>query len=414
MENANFGHQARLLMTQRRVSLRSLAKAISYDPGYLSKVLNGHKPPTPQLVQKIDRHLEADGMLVAMAPEADKPVTYGQDLVSEVARETSEHAGLAEATEVGPSALEQMRTDVISLARAYVAAAPLPLFVEMVRARDRIFGALTRRSHPHQAEELYLLAGALCALMANASLDLGRPRAGDELARAAWTYGKIAAHSGLMGWACGTQALVAVLDGRPDDAIEYANRGLAIQPAGMGGARLYSLCARALAGRPGFDRQAREALDQAKNAQAKTTHSDLYSDIKGEFSFDDAKLHYYEAVTRVRIGNSPEAETAARCAINLFEKRERRDRSYGCEALARVQLALARLACGQVEGADDALAPIFEIPPDQRINSLTRDLAFGRRLLRTARFRGSPAARGLDERLQLFCGNGPAPALSGG
>ena len=41
--------------------------------------------------------------------------------------------------------------------------------------------------YPEQARDLNFLAGALCGLMANASLDLGREEAADDLARAAWT-----------------------------------------------------------------------------------------------------------------------------------------------------------------------------------------------------------------------------------
>src|SRR5262249_19345647 len=108
--------------------------------------------------------------------------TAGGDLIAAIADATRAHAELAELTEVGPSALEQLRVDVVDLARAYVFTAPLPLFVEMNRLRERVLDALVRKSHPSQQRELYLLAGALCALMANACLDLGRCKASDELA----------------------------------------------------------------------------------------------------------------------------------------------------------------------------------------------------------------------------------------
>jgi transcriptional regulator with XRE-family HTH domain len=40
---ADFAAEVRRLMTERGMSLRGLAKAASYDPSYLSKVLSGQK-----------------------------------------------------------------------------------------------------------------------------------------------------------------------------------------------------------------------------------------------------------------------------------------------------------------------------------------------------------------------------------
>ena len=46
---ADFAGEVRRLMGVRGISLRGLAKAASYDPSYLSKVLSGHKPSSPYL-----------------------------------------------------------------------------------------------------------------------------------------------------------------------------------------------------------------------------------------------------------------------------------------------------------------------------------------------------------------------------
>lgn len=46
-------------------------------------------------------------------------------------------------------------------------------------AFNRIQVALDQRTYPAQARDLNFLAGALCGLMANASLDLGREEAAD-------------------------------------------------------------------------------------------------------------------------------------------------------------------------------------------------------------------------------------------
>jgi hypothetical protein len=58
------------------------------------------------------------------------------------------------------------------------------LFTAMRQALGRVQMALDAKADPAQARDLNCLAGALCGLMANASLDLGREEAADDLARA--------------------------------------------------------------------------------------------------------------------------------------------------------------------------------------------------------------------------------------
>jgi hypothetical protein len=101
--------------------------------------------------------------------------------------------------------------------------------------------------------------------MANATLDLGREDAADDLARAASTYGTVIDHGPLIGWALGTQALAAIWDHRYGDAAHYAEEGLNHIPTSMGAARLHAIRARALAEHRDFP-QARAAMNAAKQA----------------------------------------------------------------------------------------------------------------------------------------------------
>jgi hypothetical protein len=73
-------------MTEHHVSLRELARRTSYDPGYLSKVLAGRKPPSAALAQALDAALDAHGELVALvaspelaAVDNDNPLLWGLD-----------------------------------------------------------------------------------------------------------------------------------------------------------------------------------------------------------------------------------------------------------------------------------------------------------------------------------------------
>jgi hypothetical protein len=417
MNQADINRRLQQLVDERGVSVRALARATQFDHSYLGKILRGKRPLSSTVAAALDTALASDGeltRLVAAGDEAAEHVVQGINyIVSSAATDASQHAELAEASGIGPGALEQFRSDVVRLARAYVITPPYPLFVEMDEVRRRILNALSRPMRPQQTRELYVLVGSLCALMANASLDLGSPASGDSFARAAWTYGTIADHAGLMSWARGTQALIAMIDGRLADAIDYAHRGLAVQQAGMGGARLHAINARILAASGRAD-DAKGALKKASVTSDQYAPADLHGELGGEFAFDMAKRRYYEAITYVQIGHANEGEAAARAAIDAFEERPPHERSYGCEALARLQLSLARIKGGELEGVSEALEPILELAPERRITSIVLSFSAISQLLRQPRFRGSGAARELDEYISAFCNRDLSRALLSG
>lgn len=134
------------------------------------------------------------------APLAADPATTGVDMLAAVAAQARDHAARAATTGIGPGTVEQLTAEVVRVSRCYVAGSPLPLFGAMHQVFGRVQTALNQKSYPGQARHLHFLAGALCGLMANASLDLGREDAADDLARAAWTYGTIIDHGPLAGW----------------------------------------------------------------------------------------------------------------------------------------------------------------------------------------------------------------------
>lgn len=61
------------------MSLRALAKTIPCDPGHLSKVLAGHKRPSPELAARIDEILDTGGLLarlVSSPPDREDPLLH--------------------------------------------------------------------------------------------------------------------------------------------------------------------------------------------------------------------------------------------------------------------------------------------------------------------------------------------------
>jgi DNA-binding XRE family transcriptional regulator len=334
-------------------------------------------------------------------PTAASSPAIETDVVAAAATQARDHAMNTAATAIGPGTIEQLTTEVVRLSRAYVASPPLPLFTAMHQSLGRVQAALDAKAYPAQARDLNFLAGALCGLMANASLDLGREDAADDLARAAWTYGTIINHAPLIGWARGTQALAAIWDHRYTDAAQYAEDGLSHLAAGMGAARLHAIRARALSGHGDFV-QARAAIKAAANASDGQPADQLHNGIAGEFAFDTAKLRYYEALVLTRSGYSADAETAAAAAVRLYQAAPRQARSYGCEALAHIHLATVQLMSGNADAAAEAVAGLLRLDPARRISSLHEYVEALRELLRGPTYRGSRTAAELGQQLAAF------------
>jgi len=337
----------------------------------------------------------------APSPVPGGPGGTGPDLVAAAAAQACGHAARTAVSGIGPGTVEQLTADVVRLGRAYVAGAPLPLFAAMHQALDRVQGALDQKAYPAQVRDLTFLAGALCGLMSNGTLDLGREDAADDLARAAWTYGTVIDHGPLIGWARGTQALAAIWDHRYADAVRYAEEGLTRLPSGTGAVRLHAIRARALAGHRDFT-QARAAITAATDASGGGQADPLHDGMAGEFAFPAAKLHYYQALVATRAGYTAEAQAAALSAVKLYEAAPRAARSYGCEALAYVQLATARLMSGDADGAAEAIGGLLRLDPGRRISSLHEHLDACRELLHDPAFRGSAAAAELARQLAAF------------
>ncbi len=152
----------------------------------------------------------------------------------------------------------------------------------------------------------------------------------------------------------------------------------------------------------------------AGKARAGEYWDDLHDGVGGEFAFDEAKLWYYEALTLADAEDPARAEHAAAVAIGLYQAVPARARSYGCEALARVQLARAQLMGRKLDDAAEALGGMLSLDPRMRIGSLNEYLEMCRELLRVPALRSSSTARQLEQQLAAFSGASAARVLPGG
>jgi hypothetical protein len=316
------------------------------------------------------------------------------------AHESSEQAEHAERRDIGDTTVEQMRTDVQRLSRQYMTGQPLPLFFEMRRVRDRMHTALDRRLWPRDATEIYFLLAALNGLMANAALDLGYHQAAEELIRAGWAYAIAIDHRPLMGFLRGKQASVAYWRGYPLRARELAQDGLAYLPDGTGAVLLH--CRHAIpAARLGEPDEAAAAVTSAHEARDRGPRDVLHDEIGGEFGCSPAKESYLAGTA---LADMPQSEPAAirelQTAVRLYSSGPAEERSYGCEALAHINLAVVHIRKGALDAVD--LEPVFGLPSAKRIDALPQRLAAVRTELAQPIFRGSAQARELGERIEEF------------
>ena len=337
--------------------------------------------------------------------------------VSMAAHEGSAHAERVEQRGIGEATLEQFRADVMSLSVQYMTGETYGLFKEMRRVRDRIAEALDRRQWPRDAAELYLLAGCLSALMAAAATNLGYPQAAEELTRAGWAYATIIDHRPLMARLRLCAAYAAYWSGRPEQTAELARSGLEYLADGQNAAQLHLFGGLASA-RLGDAGSAHAAIAAARDARDRD-HRDELLEIGGEFGFSRATHSYYAGVILSEAASgkagSDEAVTELESAIGLYaagpgpgEQHSRR-----CQMLAHTDLAIARLRAGALDAAITALEPVLALPPGERTAVEGQRLAVVRAELAAPVYRGSPAARGLDEQVAGFApaelGSLPAP-----
>jgi tetratricopeptide (TPR) repeat protein len=325
-------------------------------------------------------------------------------LVQAAAHESSAHAEWAEASNVGEATLEQLDADVRRIATDYVHVPPLPMFAEMLRARDRIYWLLAGRQKPAATAHLHLLAGMLCGLLANVSTDLGYRDAAAEQARAAWAYGDIIGHNGLRAWTRGMQALIEYWSGRPQHAVRLAQSAGHFADSATALVRLHSIEARAWS-LLGDAREASRCMGAASDAcESATGDDDLHDEVSGVFGFADTKNHCYAGAAFIHLGQADAALAATSRAVELYAAGPAAQRSYGAESLARVDMAVAYLLKRRLDGAADSLAPVLAIPAGLRIAQLADRLADVRVRLAGPEFSGAREARALRDRIDDFAG----------
>jgi transcriptional regulator with XRE-family HTH domain len=345
----------------------------------------------------------SQGVTYRWMQEPDLGGSWIEREVRMAAHEGSDHAEQAERRDIGEMTLEQLRADVIQLSRDYMTAEPFTLFLEMRRVRSRMYAALDRRLWPRDQAELYFLLGCLSSLMASAANALGYPQSAEELVRAGWAYASVIDHRPLMAYLRLDLANTAYWANRHRQCRDLAQSGLRYIADGPTAAMLHLKQGRASA-RLGDAEAARQALAHAEEIAEHEWRDDLV-EIGGDFDLSRASQHYLAGSALIEIpGAEDSAAAELETATSLYAAGPGPGEVYGytMEALARIELATARLRARQLDAAIAAMAPVLALPSAKRIASLAQRLGRVRAELARPHYQGSAQAQELDEQVEDF------------
>lgn len=349
-------------------------------------------------------------------PESShRPVVRQATVEEEIDMAASEAARFAQAieqTNIGPHSVEQFFSDIRRIAAVYPNRPVYPTFVEIRQLALRAFEKLEGRQFPDQSLDLYLIAGVLCGLQSNACFDLGHLEAARTQARTGYLCAELAGSNWLRVWLRGMQSLIAYWDDDPLQAIALAEDGLKLVPErGTATVRLAAIQARAY-GRvhdAGGVRAALRTADQARDAIRQK------DDPGGMMSFPQAKQHLYAATAGLWLGDSAavrQARRDAELAVEQYEQDPPEYRRLGELNLARLDLATARVALGDLEGMTEQVRLVLGVAGRRPTDSVARRLRQVAEALGRPRFAGQQVVQSLREEIAAYTRRTAIPAIS--
>ncbi|MFE9687650.1 hypothetical protein [Streptomyces sp. NPDC006285] len=382
-------------------------------------VKRGPHAPTARVLEHLFQRPIRD--LLCLAPEmpelepehstqAPSPPVLDESELLMTARDAASHAGEAAALHLDEMTLDQLHDDLVQLARRYGYTAPAEVYQGATSLLRTAQALLERTRSPEQHTRLYYAAGQASALLAAVSFDLGALTPAVSFARSSAQYGKTIGNGPLQSYAYGMMAFMAFWDGRPSEAVRLAKN--AQQFGGLGDTarrRLYAIEARAH-GHLRNDDQAQRAIRDAWE-QNSGQRDELHDDIGGEFGFDDARTAMSNATTCLLLRDAQSAEDAATKALTLLSSLAASEQPIVVSGPAAIDLARARLMRSEVEGAQEALVPVFRVPPNWRSSGMMERLTAARIELTRPEFQGAPAALALAEQIEDFSAFSPARRL---
>ncbi|MEU2737334.1 DNA-binding protein [Streptomyces sp. NPDC007095] len=329
---------------------------------------------------------------------------YDPDLEERIgmtARDAHEAADATAGVSISDNTIDELHDQVVALARSYHRLAPVRAFEEAEELRGKVEDQRDRTQVPAQLQALMILNGQVAALLASAAFDLGYLRHARTFARTAALFGETTRFVPLRAFADGTLAYIAYHAGDISEAVAKADRALSYGGLGdIAQRRLHAIQGRAYA-HLGDIASAQRAISLSEEA-GRDRVDELHDVVGGEFGFTAERLAMSNSTTALIIGDSGQAEAAARRALSLLGQRSQDAQSAHVRGGAAADLAMARLLGNDVEGAAEALGPVWEIPSEQRMTGIVVRTARIHRHLSRPTYHGAQLPGQLRERIEDF------------
>ncbi|MFF9001490.1 DNA-binding protein [Streptomyces achromogenes] len=337
-------------------------------------------------------------------PPADDPQAPTYDLEERVqmtAREAHDGADATAAASISDNTIDELGDRVTNLARQYHRLPAAKAYETADDLRRQVERHRDRTQVPVQQQTLMILNGQTAALLAVAAFDLGYFSSARTLARTAALYGESTRFTPLQAYADGTLAYIAYHSGELNEALVKARRALSW--GGLGGIaqrRLHAIAARAYA-HVGDAASVQRSIQMSQDID-QDLRDELHDTVGGEFGFSVERMAMSHSTSALLIGDAEQAELEASRALAVLGEKGRDEQSTHVRAGASADLAYARLLSDNVEGAAEALAPIWEVPAEERNTGIVvRTARIGRHLARP-HFHGAHLPKELRERIEEF------------
>ncbi|MDG4828203.1 hypothetical protein O7627_02650 [Solwaraspora sp. WMMD1047] len=327
-------------------------------------------------VDELQRPWVADPSTTAgPATELALPGTGPERTLIAMAAQRARTYALLAAEATTPAAITGLAEEVQRLALAYPQQPVSHILGDLAETQDTLFTLLERRQPPNRSRDLHFLAGITSGLLAKVSHDLADPHSAMLQARTAVLCAEQAAHPGLQAWLRGLQSLVAYWAGRYAEAVRYADAGRehATQAGGTTAVWLPVSAARAYAAL-GNATQAKAAITEAEDAWTRVQPDEMDA-MGGICTFNQPRTLYYAADALAWLPNeAASAEEYSTRAVDAYADTHDPAWAFGDQAGSHADLAIARIAGRDLDAAADAIAPVLDLPTEQRINGIVHSV----------------------------------------
>lgn len=299
-----------------------------------------------------------------------EPQPHEGDLLRATADESASLLAWAEASNVGPLTIKDLRDNLRWVTREYLKSPTLPLFRRVVETRDQAIKLLQGRQRPHHSTELYGIAGWSMTILGWITTDLGRADIAERHLRTAWVLAENADDKELRAWIRAAQRTVAERLGEYDAAAEAAADGLAYADSGSAALLLASARAIDLA-RSGKREESASAMQLALDIAARLTDEPQRDQFAGPFSCSLERAGGYWADIALVNGDPVRSIEYTSTAIERFRGTAPALRNLGSERMVRCQQVKSYIALGDLDIAATGLAEVAATTPaEHRVQPL--------------------------------------------